>query len=106
MVLRNTSFARVFSRKKNIDTVVVYASSPWQYVIGEFQIETILSDDVDRIWEQTREYSGISEKFYRMYFARKTNAYATKIGHVTKFKIRKYLSDYHVNIPPQSYIYI
>ena len=99
-------FRKSIFKKKNIDTVVVYASSPWQYVIGEFQIETILSDNVDRIWEQTREYSGISEKFYRMYFARKTNAYAIKIGHVTKFKKRKYLSDYHVNIPPQSYIYI
>lgn len=99
-------FRKSIFKNKNVDTVVVYASSPCQYVIGEFQIETILSDNVDRIWEQTREYSGISEEFYRMYFSRKSNAYAIKIGHVTRFKRCKRLSDYNVNFAPQSYIYL
>lgn len=99
-------FRKSIFKNKNIDTVVVYASSPWQYVIGEFKIETILNDNVDRIWEQTREYSGISEEFYRLYFSRKTQAYAIKIGQVTRFKKHKRLSDYHVNFPPQSYMYV
>ncbi len=99
-------FRKSIFKNKNVDTVVVYASSPCQYVIGEFQIESILRDDVDRIWEQTREYSGISEEFYRMYFACKSNAYAIKIGHVTRFKRRKRLSDYNVHVAPQSYIYL
>ena len=99
-------FRKSIFKNKNIDTVVVYASSPWQYVIGEFKIETILNDNVDRIWEQTREYSGISEEFYRLYFSRKTQAHAIKIGKVTKFKKHKRLSDYHVNFPPQSYMYV
>ena len=33
-------FRKSIFKNKNIDTVVVYASSPWQYVIGEFKIET------------------------------------------------------------------
>lgn len=99
-------FRKSIFKNKDVDTVVVYASSPWQYVIGEFQIETILNDDVDSIWEQTREFSGISEEFYRTYFAHKTNAYAIKIGHVTKYKRGKRLSDYNVNFAPQSYIYL
>lgn len=99
-------FRKSIFKNKNVDTVVVYASSPWQYVIGEFKIETILSGNVDRIWEQTRELSGISEEFYRMYFAHKTNAYAIKIGNVTRFKRNKHLSDYNVNFAPQSYVYL
>ncbi|MBO4810612.1 MAG: ASCH domain-containing protein [Prevotella sp.] len=99
-------FRKSIFKNKDVDTVVVYASSPWQYVVGEFKIETILSDNVDKIWEQTHEFSGITEDFYRMYFAHKTNAFAIKIGHVTRYKRHKCLSDYHVNFPPQSYIYI
>ena len=99
-------FRKSIFKNKDVDTVVVYASSPWQYVIGEFHIEKILNDNVDSIWEQTHEFSGISEKFYRTYFAHKTNAYAIKIGHVTKYKRGKRLSDYNVNFAPQSYVYL
>jgi predicted transcriptional regulator len=99
-------FRKSVFKNKNVDTVVVYASSPWKYIIGEFKIETILSDSVDRIWEQTHESSGISEDFYRMYFANKTSAYAIKIGSVKKFKKPKQLSDYHINHAPQSYVYL
>lgn len=99
-------FRKSIFKNKEVDTVVVYASSPWQYVIGEFKIESILNDNVDSIWKQTREYSGISEEFYRMYFAHKTNAFAIKIGRVTKYKKPKLLRDYHVNHAPQSYVYL
>ena len=99
-------FRKSIFKNKDVDTVVVYASSPWQYVVGEFHIEKILNDNVDRIWEQTHEFSGISEKFYRTYFAHKTNAYAIKIGYVTKYKRGKRLSDYNVNFAPQSYVYL
>lgn len=99
-------FRKSIFKNKDVDTVVVYASSPWKYIIGEFKIETIFCDNVDSIWEQTHEYSGISEQFYRMYFAHKTNAFAIKIGHVTRFKKPKQLSDYHVNHAPQSYVYL
>lgn len=99
-------FRKNIFKNKNVDTVVVYASSPCQYVIGEFKIETVLNDNVDRIWEQTREFSGISEKFYRMYFAKRDNAYAIKIGHVTRFEKYKQLSDYNVSFAPQSFVYL
>ena len=99
-------FRKSIFKNKNVDTIVVYVSSPLQSVIGEFKIAGILNDDVDRIWEQTHDGSGITERFYRMYFARKTNAYAIKIGHVTRYKHRKRLSDYNVNFAPQSYVYL
>ena len=99
-------FRKSIFKNKDVDTVVVYASSPWQYVIGEFKIETILSDDVDKIWEQTHEFSGITEDFYRMYFAHKKSAFAIKIGHATRFKKHKLLSDYHIKFAPQSYVYL
>lgn len=99
-------FRKSIFKNKDVDTVVVYVSSPLQYVIGEFKIAGILNDDVDRIWEKTHDASGITERFYRMYFAHKTNAYAIKIGHVTRYKQRKRLSDYNVSFAPQSFVYL
>lgn len=93
-------------RNKNVDTVVVYASSPWKYIIGEFKIETILCDNIESIWEQTHDFSGISEQFYRMYFAHKACAFAIKIGNVKKYKKPKQLSDFHIDHAPQSYVYL
>ena len=99
-------FRKSIFKNKDVDTVVVYVSSPIQCVIGEFKIAGILNDDVDRIWEQTHDDSGITEKFYRMYFAHKTNAYAIKIGSITRYKKRRRLRDYNVNYAPQSFVYL
>lgn len=99
-------FRKSIFKNKDVDTVVVYASSPCKCIIGEFKIEAILCDNVDKIWKQTQDFSGISEKFYRIYFAHKTSAYAIKIGRVTKFKTPKQLSDYHINHAPQSFVYL
>ena len=99
-------FRKNIFKNKDVDTVIVYASSPYRYVIGEFKIETILCDTVNVIWKKTQEDSGISEEFYRMYFANKTNAFAIKIGKVKKYKRPKLLSDYHITHAPQSYVYI
>ena len=38
-------FRKSIFKNKDVDTVVVYASSPWQYVIGEFHIDKILNDN-------------------------------------------------------------
>ena len=48
-------FRKNIFKNKSVDKVVVYASSPVQCVIGEFEIETILNDDIDRICEQTHK---------------------------------------------------
>ena len=98
-------FRKSLFKNKSVDKVIVYASYPLQHIIGEFKIECILSDEIDKIWEQTREFSGISEDFYRNYFANKDTAYAIKIGQVKRYKRKKQLSDYNLNVAPQSFVY-
>ena len=39
-------FRRSVFKNRNVKTVVVYASSPVQKVIGEFDIEHIINDDL------------------------------------------------------------
>ena len=99
-------FRKVIFKNPNITTVIVYASSPVQQVIGEFEIDEIFSFDPDEIWEKTKKYSGITKDFFYEYFANREVAHAIKIKSTKRYK--KPLSireNFHV-IPPQSYVYL
>lgn len=99
-------FRKVIFKNLNVKTVVVYASSPVQRVIGEFEIENILSSDPAEIWRQTKKYSGISEDFFYEYFADRKIAHAIKIKNVKKYKKQLHLQDNFNVVPPQSYVYL
>jgi len=99
-------FRKVIFKNPKIKTVVVYASSPVQQVIGEFEIEGILSYNPQEIWRKTKRYSGITEDFFYQYFADREIAHAIKIKSTKRYKrplsIRE---DFNV-VPPQSYVYL
>ncbi len=99
-------FRKSIFKKSNVRTVVVYASSPIQQVIGEFTIDTILNDDVDTIWKKTARYAGITRDFYLSYFANKEKAYAIKIRNTKRYAKARRLSDYNINYAPQSFAYV
>lgn len=99
-------FRRTIFKNKDIKKIVVYVSAPVQKVIGEFEIDQIISNEPAELWKQTKESSGISEEFFFQYFTARSIAYAIKVKSVKKYKkplcIRK---DFKVT-PPQSFIYI
>lgn len=100
-------FRKIIFKNKDISNVIVYASSPIQKVIGEFEIESIISDDVDSLWNKTKKYSGISKYFFDSYFEDKEIAHAIKIKSVKIYKEPLSLQkDFNINYPPQSFIYI
>lgn len=99
-------FRKAIFKKSNIRTVVVYASSPIQKVIGEFEIEKIITDNLDALWGLTHAESGISKEYFDRYFNGKKTGYAIKIKTTRRYKTPKSLkSDYNL-IPPQSFAYI
>lgn len=99
-------FRRTIFKQKNVQRVVVYASSPIQKIIGEFEIDEILNDSLDNIWEITHQYSGISKQFYYEYFQDKEKAFAIRIGKIKKYKTFKTLKEYNINHAPQSFVYL
>lgn len=99
-------FRRTIFKNDKIKTVLVYASSPVQRVIGEFEIEKILNHDIDTLWDLTQKYSGISEDYFYQYFSQKDIGYAIKIRKTKKYKQSKCLkADFNL-IPPQSFVYL
>ncbi|HMJ67365.1 MAG TPA: hypothetical protein VK508_00640 [Cyclobacteriaceae bacterium] len=99
-------FRKIMFRNSNITTVVVYSSSPVQQVIGEFEIDNILSSAPKDVWTKTKEFSGISKELFFEYFADKEVAHAIKIKSVKKYKKPLNIkSEFNVS-PPQSYLYL
>lgn len=99
-------FRKNIFKNTNVRTVVVYASSPVQRVIGEFSIETILNDNIDAVWKETAPLSGITHDFYLSYFANKERAYAIKICNAKRYRKARKLSDYNLTYAPQSFVYL
>ena len=99
-------FRRSLFKNQNIKTVVVYASSPVQQVIGEFDIDKILNDNLHILWNKTKEFSGISEKFFFEYFNNKEKGYAIQIKKVKRYERALSLKDDFNTTPPQSFMYL
>jgi len=99
-------FRKSLFKKSGVKYVVIYASAPIKRVVGEFEIDDILSDDVDIVWDRTKKYSGITKAFYKSYFQNKKTANAIQIGRIKKYEKAKSLSDYNIQQAPQSFCYV
>ena len=99
-------FRRAVFKREDIEGVLVYASSPVQRVIGEFQIEEIIVDDLESVWRRTQKYAGISRDYFMSYFRGRDRAYAIKVSSPKLFQRKRRLSYYHVENAPQSFVYV
>ena len=79
--LRKTIF-----KNANVDKVIIYASAPISKLIGEFEIDKILHEDVEELWEITKSASGVKKDFFEEYFLNKNKGYAIKIKNVKEYK--------------------
>jgi len=99
-------FRKKIFKNPNISKVLVYASSPVQKVIGEFEIDHILNDDPVILWQQTEKFSGISESYFFQYFAEKKEGFAIKIKNTRRYSQPLCLRKEFNKIPPQSFLYL
>jgi predicted transcriptional regulator len=99
-------YRRVIFKRKDIKTVVVYATSPTQKVVGEFDIDDIKRDDPMSLWLQTREKSGINYEDFLKYFKNKKIGYAIKIVSPRRYHKPKSLTSLNVMKAPRSFIYL
>ncbi len=104
--IKTFEFRKIIFKNPNVKTIVVYASSPVQQVIGEFEIDDILSLSPELLWEETKDGSGISKEFFFEYFAHKEIGHAIKIKKVKKYRKPLSIREDFNAYPPQSFIYL
>lgn len=93
--------------KKDVDTIVIYASMPVGKIIGEFTIDKIINKAPSEVWAETKDFSGISYEFFNEYFEGREEAFAIQIKNFYKYEkpINPY-EELENFIPPQSFRYI
>lgn len=74
-------------------------------VIGEAEILDVLALSPDELWEETKEFSGITKGFFDNYFKNRKIAYAYKLGKVKVYDEPKDLSEFGLKSAPQSFAY-
>ena len=95
-------------KRSDISSIVVYATKPYGKVVGEFEIETILEENIDKLWSDTKHLSGISEEFFYEYFKDRDSGFAIQIKRFKEYKKHLELSEFDSTIKtaPQSFCYI
>ncbi|MCD4821220.1 MAG: ASCH domain-containing protein [Methanococcoides sp.] len=99
-------FRKSIFKRENIEKMYIYSSSPVKKIIAIVDIDGILSDSPQKLWEQYHEDAGISEIEFFDYFKNSDIGYAIKISNVQEFPtpIDPYIDeDFR---PPQSFYYL
>ncbi len=93
------------TKAKNVNKMIIYATSPVKKVIGEAEVKNILEDTPNNIWNKTKELSGTKKESFDNYFKNRKKAIAYEIGKTTRYDKPKELSELGIDFVPQSYIY-
>jgi len=97
---------RKVSCKREVSHIVFYCTFPVMKVLGEAEVDEIIEDHPDGLWEITSEGAGISKTFFDEYYNGRSKGVAFSLKNVTRFEDEKELSDYDVSAPPQSFAYL
>lgn len=93
--------------KKNVESIIIYATKPIGKIVGEFNIDRIIIDNPKELWNKTKDYSGINEKDFFKYFKDKDIGYTIKIGELLKYKEEIEPTEIIPNFKaPQSFMYL
>lgn len=92
--------------REEVDTIVIYESSGRGMVVGECKIVDRICCDPVKLWEKTKELSGMEEKEFFNYFRCCKNACAYVLGDVNIFLKPKSLKEYDIHFVPQNYVYL
>lgn len=99
-------YRRIIFKRKEIESIVVYASDPVRLIIGEFEIGGILHEEPEELWAQTYRHAGITRKRFMEYFADQTKGYAIEIRKARKYGTPFSLNELMLSRPPQSFNYL
>lgn len=90
---------------KDVNKLLIYETAPIKKVVAEVEIIEVLSLDPKTLWEETKDYSGISKEFFDEYFKNRSAAYAYKLGKVKVYDEPKSLIEFGLRTAPQSFAY-
>ena len=100
-------YRRVSFAENHVRRVFVYASAPVKKIVGEIEVDEVLSDTPHAVWRLTSEGGGVSERFFFQYFSGRNTAHAIRIKSTEQYDAP--LDPYEAVDgfrPPQSFQYL
>lgn len=98
---------RVIFKRKDVDRVYIYSTLPVGRITGSFEVEEVIEDTPENIWNACHDDLAISEEDFFKYFEGSISAFAIKITNMTRFSdpLDPYslIEDFR---PPQSFRYL
>ena len=104
--IKKYEYRKVKAKKDKVNKIVIYATYPIMKVVGEVEVKDILEETPEKLWNVTKEYSGVTKQFYDNYFNKSSKAIAYKLGKIEKYDEPKKLEDVGVKCVPQSFLYL
>lgn len=99
-------YRKIRAKRNNVDKIIIYSTYPIMKVVAEVDVEEIIEETPAKLWELTKNYSGVTKEFYNDYYKKKKNAIAYKLGNIEKYDKPKRLSEIGINYVPQSFVYL
>lgn len=96
---------RTKAAKKGVNKLIIYETMPVKKVVAEAEIVEVLALEPNALWEETKDYSGITKKFFDGYFKNRKVAYAYKLGKINVYDEPKSLNEFGLRTAPQSFAY-
>ena len=97
-------------RKKiptDIEYLIVYATFPIKKVVAVIEIDTVLRDSAQNIWERTQKHAGVSYEFLMHYFNDTEEAFAIKFKNIHQLSTPMNITVIeNIKSAPQSYQYV
>ena len=97
---------RTKAAKSDVKKIIIYETTPIKKIVAEVEIVEVLMMEPEKLWNETKNESGISKSFFDSYFDNRKIAYAYKLGRVVKYKEPKTLEEFGLKYAPQSFVYI
>lgn len=91
----------------HIKYMLIYSTAPVKMITAFAEVDAVLTDSVESIWQRTKGNSGISRQNYFQYFSGCEKANAIKLKNVHKLETFLPLNSLEgIQNAPQSYVYL
>ena len=92
--------------REDVDTVLLYASSPVKAVIGHAHIDDTLTLPLSQLWERTKRGAGIDNAYFHEYFGWMGEGSALALSSPVRLSRPVPLEELGVRRAPQSFMYV
>ena len=92
---------------QDINYIIVYATAPTKKVVAIIEIDMVIKDTPQNIWDVTQSESGVSNEFFMNYFNGVSTAYAIKFRNIYRLSTPIDITAIDgVKSAPQAYQYV